>query len=252
METGVCFNAIPSGVSFLNGCLMDREDVKAAQRRTKQAVRSMEDVEEETAETMNTKTDQDQDPNKLSATEGTLRFCRKTLKEEAKKQYKQNKKMVKANNDGNIPTNFDATLKERSVELCAIQYTFNPDSFCQTVENINHLSFLMRQTKAGISNRPDPFEEHGLRIPPGPKVRFVEDEKDETEEEHLQRKDEGSSIVVAFNMRDWKRLKEVYNVKKGLLPNRPKGKKQANGQQQQDEEEQSNTQERTSRKRQRC
>lgn len=183
-EVGVCFNALPDRVSFLCGPLGSEPTTKKKKERKerrKQEVDLVEAVKPKEVE----EGEQEGDPNKLSATEKTI-----------KNMERQLKKRVKENLSVGLGPQIDGC-----------KYLCNPRSFTQTVENIFHFSFLIKKGQASIKvddARGLGGRKAGLLIGPEKPIQ-----------------DEGvvnKQAVLTFTMRDWRAMCE--GMTEGDLPHR--------------------------------
>lgn len=126
---GVCFSAVPSGLSFLAGAL-DAE-VRQRAKPKKRAKRTDDEVKEKVEETRpEVVTNNKSDGDKLSAME--------KLNKKIKSRLEQRSKQEKGEADEEYP------------KLDAVRFLFNPKSFTQTVENIFTYSFLIKKGHGGI------------------------------------------------------------------------------------------------------
>lgn len=209
-QAGTCFNAMPSKVSFLNGSLTYVKEIKV-QQRAKRARIVEEDAQEEQPEDV--RGHQDRNADQLSAIEVSLKSMQKTLKQTVFRTYHHNKKKLKDLYQGEIPPGVDKKLKKRGVEIDAIRFLFNPASFTQTVENIFHYSFLVKEGVATLRTRKkgigDNFGNRGA--PGGLACHYVEDATSHPT---------NTQAIVSLSMQDWRDLIKAYNVKKGDLPYR--------------------------------
>lgn len=89
--------------------------------------------------------------------------------------------------------------------VCLFEFIVNPHSFGQTIENLFHLSFLVRDGRAEIS-----LDENGL-----PQVSY---EEMPTEEEQTQKK----QVVVHLNLAQYKEIIKTFNITRPMIPPRPK------------------------------
>jgi hypothetical protein len=213
-EAGICFNAIPSRVSFLNGPLQDGVTLQVKQR-----VQRQRPVEEDTTEEAKPEDvlqgAQTKDCDQLSAVEQSMKVLEKVLHKQVRKTYTNHKKRLLDEHDGELPPEVSKRLKKHGTDLCAIQYMFNPTSFTQTVENIFHYSFLIKKGSAQIALR-EKLSEFG---PAGPVVKY----KDENSH-----RPQPKQCIATLTMKDWRELCAAYQVEKGDVPNRT-GSKQHKG-----------------------
>ena len=191
-ECGICFNALPTGVTFLAGTMDQEESFKARRaRKTPQKKFNPDAVEEQRPEqVINNKGDADQ----LSAAEKAMKDVKKVLRKHSKSK------------EGD------------SFEVDGVKFLFNPKSFTQTVENIFHFSFLIKRAEAAIGVRTREDAETTGK-PEGLWVRAVENtEGDDVQPAQTDLKQR--QAVIAFNMRDWRRICESNELKQGLLKHR--------------------------------
>jgi non-structural maintenance of chromosomes element 4 len=185
-EAGVCFCAVPFGLSFLAGAL-DAEVRQRAKpkKRAKKADDGPKEKVEETRpeEVINNKSDGD----KLSAMEKLNRKVKSRLESRSKEE------IAKGIADP---------------KLDAVRFLFNPKSFTQTVENIFTYSFLIKKGNAAIGVRAD----HDDNNNGGDKSLFVEWTKAETVNGPARQS------VCSFTMADFRRLTE--GVDEYDMPNR--------------------------------
>mmetsp|Transcript_7167 Transcript_7167/g.18006 ORF Transcript_7167/g.18006 Transcript_7167/m.18006 type:complete len:353 (+) Transcript_7167:226-1284(+) len=216
-QAGVCFNAIPSRVSFLNGPLLDgNEEVRVKQRaKRKPKTQPDSDNEEERPETVKGHTARDK--NQLSAVQKNIEEVEKALKKKVEKNYSAVKrKLIQAyGSDDQIPKKLVRRLKKNR-EVNGVNLLFNPKSFTQTVENLYHFSFLVKEGTAVFKVRDSKLldEEKGVELEGGPVVRNVEfKEKKNAPPPPRQ-------AIVNLTMEDWKNLCEAYEVKASGVPHR--------------------------------
>jgi hypothetical protein len=212
-EAGICFNAIPSRVSFLNGPLQDGETLQVKQRVQRQRAVDQDMTEE--AKPEDVQGGQTKDCDQLSAVEQSMKVLEKVLYKQVKKTYTNHKKRLLEEHDGELPPDVSKRLKKHGLDFCAINYLFNPTSFTQTVENIFHYSFLVKKGSAQIALR-EKATEFG---PAGPVVKY----KDENAH-----RSEPKQCIATLTMKDFRELCAAYNVEKGDVPNRT-GSKQHKG-----------------------
>lgn len=183
-NAGICFNALPSHVNFLYGPLDAEYKVKErkkVERKKRQA--EEEEEEEQQPEDVDQTQKKESDGNELSAVEQHMRIINKTLikrskEESAKASERRDEYIAKISEE--IEADGDEkerqihkkvkTFKAESQKVNAVQNLFNPQSFTQTVENVFHFSFLIKENKASIEVRDaEQAEEFGGE--PGPVIR---------------------------------------------------------------------------------
>lgn len=211
MQSGVCFNAVPSCVSFLNGPLTDGRTLEVKQRAKRQKPEEDdEDVEEERPEDVQGHTTKDAD--QLSAIEQSMRVLHKTLQKRVNTTYAENKRKLSDAYDGQIPPKLKKKLKRHGVEIDAIQYLFNPKSFTQTVENLFHYSFLVKRGNASLRVNDKGFGEFlGEDTNGGIFAKYVNEDTS-----HPLPK----QAIISLTMKDWRDLCKAYEVTDGDLPHR--------------------------------
>ena len=191
-EVGVCFNALPSNVTFLAGPLRSdytRKERKKAERRPKPS--DSDNEEDDKPEEVKT---QEKDADKLSAVEQNIQTVSEVLR---KTSTLEQKRLAEECNLDEL----EPEKRQRVGEVSAIEYLFNPKSFTQTVENIFHFSFLLKNGMASIYKTND----KGPMVQPHP---------------HVSEHRPSRQSIISLNMRDWRRLSEAYNVTKSLVPHR--------------------------------
>ena len=112
-------------------------------------------------------------------------------------------------------------LHERGSEVDFVRFLVNPKSFTQTIENIFNFSFLVKKGEAQIKMRKksplSPSQEaNPLDLPTS--GCFVSPGQGDYHGASRQ-------CVIPFTMKDWRRLREVYNLEECHIPHR-KGTKQ--------------------------
>eukprot|EP00536_Pseudo-nitzschia_multiseries_P015996 jgi/Psemu1/263325/estExt_Genewise1Plus.C_9970014 len=221
-QAGVCFNSVPSRVSFLNGPLLDGTEEVKVRQRAKRTRTVDSDNEEEKPEAVDGHTKRG--ANQLSAVQKNMEEVEKALKKSVEKSYNATKrKLVKAyGSEDQIPKRIRVRLKKnREVEV--VNLLFNPKSFTQTVENLYHYSFLVKEAKATFKIRKNKYldREKGIELPNGPVMREVNGKEDSNKA--IPRP---SQAIVSLTMEDWKNLCEAYEVKASGVPHRdPESKK---------------------------
>mmetsp|Transcript_13521 Transcript_13521/g.23719 ORF Transcript_13521/g.23719 Transcript_13521/m.23719 type:complete len:417 (-) Transcript_13521:515-1765(-) len=224
-QVGVCFNALPSHVSFLYGPL-DAEytpkERKMPERRKKQTQEEGENEEEEEPDDVDqTGKKKESDGNELSAVEKHISVIKKTLRKrmevereaavERSDEYET--QLSQEIDDEQMVQERKQTFVNQNSQVNAVNCLFNPNSFTQTVENVFHFSFLLKEGKAGIKARSaEDVEEYGGE--PGPAIRPYENH------------DMGppKQAIVSLNMKDWKDMCQAYNVEESDVPHRVDGK----------------------------
>jgi hypothetical protein len=220
-ECGICFNALPEGVSFLAGPLdaqlKEPTEKKARVVRQRAVAEAGEEVKPEQVQAgeKNKKENVDQ----LSA---LLKQMKKKLNHRCVSQMATNRERAAGDETA------EQLLQETGMEIDGVQYLFNPDSFTQTVENIFHYSFLIKKGEAAIgvrSRRSQALEEssptssgftqhQGLYVKPA----ALNDHRPENRQ-----------AVVAFTMKDWRALVQGYDLQQGDLPHRTASKNPTGG-----------------------
>ena len=203
---------MPSNISFLNGSLSYIKEIKVPSRASRVRIRDEEDVEEEEPEEVREHTDRNAD--QLSAVQNSLKSMQKTLKQTVFRTYHHNKKKLQdLYEGGEIPPRADKKLKKRGVEIDAIRFLFNPASFTQTVENLFHYSFLVKEGVATMRIRKKGIGDNfGIKgAPGGLACHYVEDASSHPA---------NTQAVVSLSMQDWRDLIKAYDIRKGDLPYR--------------------------------
>lgn len=215
IQAGLCFNAAPSNVSFLNGPLLDGNEEIHAKKRAKYTRQKMSEEEanekEERPDDIKGHTKRSADT--LSAVEQNIADVKEAMSHKVDKTYIANKKELKRKYGSNddIPTKIAKKLK-KNASACAIELLFNPKSFTQTVENLFHYSFLVKQgtTSFAVQNKKI-IEEGVVEIAGGPVVKRINNEKE---------KPPPRQAIVSLNMRDWRKLIDAYGIQESDVPHR--------------------------------
>lgn len=170
-QVGLCFNSLPSHVSFLYGPLDANmeyrvKERKKAEPRKKQAAEK-DTEEEEHPEDIDQTQKKESDGNELSAVEAHMKIINKTLRKRSKEEMdaaisREDEYISKLSQEmGDCDRDEKDRIIEKKVKqykaeaqkVNAVQNLFNPRSFTQTVENIFHFSFLVKENKASIEVR---------------------------------------------------------------------------------------------------
>jgi len=222
LESGPCYNAVPSHVSFLNGPI-DASYTPKQRKKAERRRRAMDDdgEEEEVGTIQQKKKSKDQD--KLSAAEKQVSDIRKLLTK--KSQEDLDTKIAEFSRLNNLDADITSWTMEqkkefkkqaRPGEVCATNFLFNPKSFTQTVENIFGLSFLVKDGSAKVGMRTDE-ECKSTGATPGPWVTIKEKLTEEIPPPARQ-------AIVALSIEDWKAMVEAYEVKESIIPHRGRSK----------------------------
>lgn len=210
-EAGVCFNATPSNVTFLNGPLQDgHEEMQVKQRAARPRRQKEEEAEEERPEDVQGHTERSADH--LSAVKQNLTDVANALTKKVNRSYNKNKAKLAEVYGGeeNIPEKL--SKKNKKAGACGVELLFNPKSFTQTVENIFHYSFLVKQGSAGLAVKDEQNIADGVTIPGGPSVIY----RDVNSTKHPPPR----QSIVSLTMKDWRELIQAYGVKKSDVPHR--------------------------------
>jgi len=222
---GVCFNSLPSHVSFLYGPL-DAEytpkERKKPERRKRQTELESEKEEEQPEDVDQTGKKKESDGNELSAVEKHIKVIRKTLhdrsgekRDAASERAKEYESQIsqEVDDEREVRKRKKKFVRENS-QVNAVNCLFNPKSFTQTVENVFHFSFLVKEGFSGIKARSvEEVEEFGLE--PGPVIRPIKDGVDPGNPKQA---------IVSLNMKDWRDMCNAYNVEASDVPHREHGK----------------------------
>lgn len=179
---GVCFNALPSHVSFLYGPLdaeyTPKERKKAERRKKAVDEPESENEEEEQPEDLDQTGKKKSDGNELSAVEKHIKVIRKTLQHRCKEEQEEAMEKVEEYgtqlsqeiDDEHLVYKKKKRFVKENSQANAVNCLFNPQSFTQTVENVFHFSFLVKTGDAGIRARSaKEAEEYGGM--PGPVIQ---------------------------------------------------------------------------------
>ncbi|XP_066919790.1 non-structural maintenance of chromosomes element 4 homolog A-like [Clytia hemisphaerica] len=97
--------------------------------------------------------------------------------------------------------------KDGSRPICFFNFAVNPESFGQTVENIFHIAFLIKDSRVIVD-----FDEDDI-----PTINLNKNRTEEHTSE-TQRK----QVVMPLTMKEWKELVEVYDIQESTIPTRAK------------------------------
>ncbi|KAL7519049.1 hypothetical protein ACHAWX_003848 [Stephanocyclus meneghinianus] len=231
-QVGLCFNSLPSHVSFLYGPLDANmeyrvKERKKAEPRKKQAAEK-DTEEEEHPEDIDQTQKKESDGNELSAVEAHMKIINKTLRKRSKEEMdaaisREDEYISKLSQEmGDCDRDEKDRIIEKKVKqykaeaqkVNAVQNLFNPRSFTQTVENIFHFSFLVKENKASIEVR-DAEKAKALGWGgPGPVIRPLKN--NQLEGEVLVPR----QAIVSLNMKDWRDMCKAYEVEASDVPHR--------------------------------
>jgi hypothetical protein len=158
-------------------------------KRTRPQERGGDDGDAQQEEHPDVDAKQERNADQLSAVDRNIHVLNKVLKQRSEQVKQEMDKLP----PGKRPKGTQA------YEVNAIQYMFDPYSFTQTVENMFHFSFLVKNGGARIAARPD-----------GPKVASISRSV----------KKEPRQAIVSLTMQDWRDLCRAYNVHKPDVPHR--------------------------------
>lgn len=216
IQAGVCFNAVPSQVSFLNGPLVDGTEEVTVKQRAKRMhnTQTESDAEEERPEDVKGHTARGAD--KLGAVQENIKDVMTALQGKVNRTYnKRKRKLEKDYGDADLIPNRTKKQMKKNNDVCAIELLFNPKSFTQTVENLYHYSFLVKEGKASLKVRDSKVldKDKGLEADAGPVVKHITKEQSKKPPPPRQ-------AIVTLTMEDWKDLIEAYDVKSSGVPHR--------------------------------
>ncbi|KAJ6499179.1 Nse4 C-terminal-domain-containing protein [Mycena sanguinolenta] len=114
----------------------------------------------------------------------------------------------------NVAT-LEALLVEEEGPVNLFEFVINPNDFAQSVENIFYLSFLIRDGKVALETQED-----------GQVVIYIcEQPGDADYMQGLKKR----QIVLEFDKPTWQRAKEVFNITKSRIPQRPPARTKIGG-----------------------
>ena len=148
------------------------------------------------------------DADALSAAEKVMKDLEKLLKKRARQEYEKQKEAI-GNADDETATD---RLKEHAGEVDGVNFLMNPKSFTQSVENIFNISFLVKKGRAAVGVR-SKMESDDIRRP----GLFVQPRNSNADVDGLP---ESTQAVVSFTMKDWRRICQGHELKKGDIPHR--------------------------------
>eukprot|EP00804_Cyclotella_cryptica_P021701 CCRYP_012862-RA/>CCRYP_012862-RA protein AED:0.00 eAED:0.00 QI:68/1/1/1/1/1/2/194/485 len=230
VQAGICFNSLPSHVSFLYGPLDAECQAKVSRKagsRKKRTLAEESDEEEQPLDVDQT-TKKKSDGNELSAVESHMKTMYQILIKRSKEEEEGAKlrekdyvaKLWEELEDCEVSEKVHRIeqktrqYKKEAPKVNAIRNLFNPQSFTQTVENIFHFSFLVKESKAAIEVRSaEQAQEFGLDGP-GPVIMPLiqyEEVKPPTKQ-----------AIVSLTMKDWRDMCTAFNVEESDVPHRGK------------------------------
>ena len=210
-EVGVCFNAVPSRVAFLNGpAAVDYvpKERKKRKRRTSaaddedsgdeeeekpdelkhgaghKAIGALSKVEQQVVAT----TQQLVKRSKKACHDAMLAFHNKSSSAELSKEERKKRKKLIASRYG--------------LDIDMLAFVLDRKSFTKTIENIFHLSFLVKNGKAGVAIRSAQEASIYGGIASSPVVRAVPNEISNDRSNWP----EPRQCIVSINMSDWREL----------------------------------------------
>ena len=216
MEAGVCFNAVPSNITFLNGPLQDGNTEVRVKQVARRRPRQEEEHVEERPEDVQGHTARGAD--QLSAVQKNIKDIAAALQKKVNDSFRDRKNKLIEHFGGRdkIPKEVYKTFKKNQ-EVCYVELLFNPRSFTQTVENIFHYSFLVKHGQAHFKVRKKDIKLcDGLVLRAGPVVRHADPDDNGDGKGHPTPK----QAVVGLTMKDWRDLIEAYGVTKSDVPHR--------------------------------
>lgn len=230
LEAGVCFNSVPSRVTFLvgpveNGRVPEKRKVRTI--RQKKAVEESEAEEEEPEELAKKER---KSADQLSQADRNLKQMRSYLIKKSGAAQKVNKLRYDEvkENEPDHKAMAKKQLTEQGNQIDFVRFLVNPKSFTQTIENIFNFSFLVKKGEAKITMRKLASSPLGdsqgssqgsnsnsninnpLNLPmSGCFVTVGEGEQDTTKQ-----------CVIPFSMKDWRRVCEAYDLEACDIPHR--------------------------------
>ncbi|KAL9186506.1 hypothetical protein ACHAXT_005744 [Thalassiosira profunda] len=213
VQVGVCFNAVPSNVSFLHGPLEMGHMPKERKVRAKKEWRDFEEGEEETPIDVEHKRSAVQD-HELSAVGRNIRKVREALHQKSKEQRDrilEGQDEYIANIAGEGDCDETVLLKKKrqlAQEAARVDVTdvlFDQGSFTRTVENVYNFSFDIFHGLAGIKRRKlaasEGYREAGIEgLGPGPVVYPAAGQPRGNRQ-----------AILSLNMEQWRRMCRVFH-----------------------------------------
>lgn len=227
-QAGLCFNSVPKHVSFLYGPL----DAEYITKDRKRAERRKREEEDDVKEERLVETDQSHKRKRgtgieLSAVEKHMKETYHAIVERSKQQVGEFntregehaaalKQELNLNhwNVGEREVLIEQKMKDlrrEAQKVNLVQTLFNPQSFTQTVENMNHLSFFIKENRAAIEVRSADEATHLGFFGPGPVI------KPKMQEEHPP---SPKQAIVSLNMRDWRDMCRAFEIERSGVPHR--------------------------------
>jgi len=227
-QVGVCYNALPTNVSFLYGPLdaeytpKNRKKPERHKKQSQEEAESENEEEEQPEDVDQTGKKKGSDGNELSAVEQHIKVIRKTLYSRARDNKKDaiersreyETKLSQDLDDEELIQKKTRDFVNQNSQVNAVNCLFNPNSFTQTVENIFHFSFMVKSGDAGIKTRTTK-EAKEFGGEPGPAIQPIEDEE---------KRPEPKQAIVSLNMKDWRDMCRAYSVEESDVPHRVHGK----------------------------
>ena len=207
-EAGVCFNAVPSRVAFLHGPAT-ADYVPKERKKREQRKSSAEDDDED---------DEEEQPDELKHTAdqkvcGALSKVEQQVKSRAEQLVKRSREArqeaMKVWESSSVQLSKAEKKKRKKLiasryglEIDMLEFIVDRTSFTKTVENLFHLSFLVKDGKAGVSIRLE--EEAALYGGPvsGPVVRAVPNEMSN----RANWANPPRQCIISLNMSEWREL----------------------------------------------
>lgn len=197
-ESGACYNAVPSRVKFLAGPLeADFQPVQRERARRRQTGDQDEEDEEGKKEDNSPEEvkEQEQNNNQLSAVERNYEKLAIVLRKATKRQKKRDLEEI-----AQLEQEEQETKRKRLGEVDMIPFLMNPESFTQTIENLFHASFLVKQGHVKLAVREN-----------GPTMKLL------SQQETAPR---AKQAIMTLNMKDWRKMVQAYQVDKSIVPHR--------------------------------